>query len=111
MCRVLCATVDLCSLLICNGECTRDYFFFSSRKRHTIFALVTGVLTCALPISRVCAGRRKQPAQTRGQPVIERKSLAHFTRTGIRLGSAGTRVQSSSEIGRASCRERVCQYV
>src|SRR3546814_14732759 len=43
------------------------------------------------------AGRRKQPAQTRGQPVIERKSLAHFTRTGIRLGSAGTRVQSSSD--------------
>src|SRR3546814_1489383 len=26
-------------------------FFFSSRRRHTIFALVTGVQTCALPIS------------------------------------------------------------
>src|SRR3546814_18658765 len=25
-------------------------FFFSSRRRHTIFALVTGVQTCALPI-------------------------------------------------------------
>src|SRR3546814_6020667 len=28
-------------------------FFFSSRRRHTICALVTGVQTCALPISRV----------------------------------------------------------
>src|SRR3546814_6151898 len=27
-----------------------DYFFFSSRRRHTICALVTGVQTCALPI-------------------------------------------------------------
>src|SRR3546814_2930374 len=27
-----------------------DSFFFSSRRRHTICALVTGVQTCALPI-------------------------------------------------------------
>src|SRR3546814_4513620 len=27
-------------------------FFFSSRRRHTICALVTGVQTCALPISQ-----------------------------------------------------------
>src|SRR3546814_1733064 len=30
------------------------FFFFSSRRRHTRCALVTGVQTCALPI---CAGR------------------------------------------------------
>src|SRR3546814_17829722 len=29
----------------------RYYFFFSSRRRHTRCALVTGVQTCALPIS------------------------------------------------------------
>src|SRR3546814_3992260 len=29
------------------------FFFFSSRRRHTICALVTGVQTCALPISFV----------------------------------------------------------
>src|SRR3546814_8251558 len=29
------------------------YFFFSSRRRHTRCALVTGVQTCALPIFRV----------------------------------------------------------
>src|SRR3546814_7851956 len=39
-------------------------FFFSSRRRHTRCALVTGVQTCALPISRGagvgggCADRR-----------------------------------------------------
>src|SRR3546814_5348420 len=38
----------MCSLLF--GD-----FFFSSRRRHTRCALVTGVQTCALPIfSRLC---------------------------------------------------------
>src|SRR3546814_9551340 len=32
-------------------------FFFSSRRRHKICALVTGVQTCALPISRRRASR------------------------------------------------------
>src|SRR3546814_10116392 len=31
------------------------FFFFSSRRRHTRCALVTGVQTCALPISRKLA--------------------------------------------------------
>src|SRR3546814_8115833 len=31
-------------------------FFFSSRRRHTRCALVTGVQTCALPISCIVAG-------------------------------------------------------
>src|SRR3546814_12141623 len=31
--------------------CSYVYFFFSSRRRHTRCALVTGVQTCALPIS------------------------------------------------------------
>src|SRR3546814_11753269 len=30
------------------------FFFFSSRRRHTRCALVTGVQTCALPISAYC---------------------------------------------------------
>src|SRR3546814_3425607 len=30
--------------------CDVDFFFFSSRRRHTRCALVTGVQTCALPI-------------------------------------------------------------
>src|SRR3546814_18263201 len=32
-------------------ECSMNFFFFSSRRRHTRGALVTGVQTCALPIS------------------------------------------------------------
>src|SRR3546814_9658564 len=32
------------------------FFFFSSRRRHTRCALVTGVQTCALPISAAKAG-------------------------------------------------------
>src|SRR3546814_8601594 len=36
--------------------CDVVVFFFSSRRRHTRCALVTGVQTCALPISRCAAG-------------------------------------------------------
>src|SRR3546814_1560435 len=36
-------------MLICGSAGCR--FFFSSRRRHTRCALVTGVQTCALPIS------------------------------------------------------------
>src|SRR3546814_9103533 len=36
---------------------SRKYFFFSSRRRHTRCALVTGVQTCALPISLTAAER------------------------------------------------------
>src|SRR3546814_4553384 len=32
------------------------FFFFSSRRRHTRCALVTGVQTCALPISKLSIG-------------------------------------------------------
>src|SRR3546814_11104469 len=34
------------------------FFFFSSRRRHTICALVTGVQTCALPICSGCRSKR-----------------------------------------------------
>src|SRR3546814_2212687 len=39
------------------------FFFFSSRRRHTSCALVTGVQTCALPISR---RRRSRLCEARG---------------------------------------------
>src|SRR3546814_5226233 len=38
----------MCAILCAHGLCC---FFFSSRRRHTRCALVTGVQTCALPIS------------------------------------------------------------
>src|SRR3546814_16074363 len=40
----MCDDVGVTRLLVC-------LFFFSSRRRHTRCALVTGVQTCALPIS------------------------------------------------------------
>src|SRR3546814_4270544 len=38
-------------------------FFFSSRRRHTGCAVVTGVQTCALPIYEVEAGEKRKDAQ------------------------------------------------
>src|SRR3546814_10188171 len=40
-----------CSADICDVYMFGDLFFVSSRIRHTMCALVTGVQTCALPIS------------------------------------------------------------
>src|SRR3546814_3891829 len=39
--------------------CVVCFFFFSSRRRHTRCALVTGVQTCALPISTPLPVRRE----------------------------------------------------
>src|SRR3546814_9812492 len=85
------------------------FFFFSSRRRHTRCALVTGVQTCALPISSaewyfakgglfsvgVFAKFIKNPVYTQS-----------FTLLDTSYGG-----RDYAEIGRASCRERVCQYV
>src|SRR3546814_3509116 len=38
-------------VIVFHSCCVLLYFFFSSRRRHTRCALVTGVQTCALPIS------------------------------------------------------------
>src|SRR3546814_2038177 len=104
-------------------------FFFSSRRRHTICALVTGVQTCALPIysdnyfldirfgdyrsralrlgaswSRADArdGYAISTVVSQGIDALGARPFAGFSETGF------TKV---NEIGRASCRERVCQYV
>src|SRR3546814_351445 len=42
--------VVFCSMFIHMFCCFDLFFFFSSRRRHTRCALVTGVQTCALPI-------------------------------------------------------------
>src|SRR3546814_1641008 len=95
-------------------------FFFSSRRRHTRCALVTGVQTCALPISlfqridvpitreknytiRLLACERQRLGPERG--IIERNGFwkAQFLHVAA--------VPFDLQIGRASCRERVCQYV
>src|SRR3546814_9886551 len=49
-------------------------FFFSSRRRHTRCALVTGVQTCALPICRLVGrtlgGRRSAPRADLQHPAL-----------------------------------------
>src|SRR3546814_6064312 len=67
---VLVFFIDLCDCVMCSMNffqlfvSSSDtcivlvvvfFFCFSSRRRHTRCALVTGVQTCALPISRGCA--------------------------------------------------------
>src|SRR3546814_9302667 len=72
-------------------------FFFSSRRRHTRCALVTGVQTCALPICLMFTA-----------DIIDANEA-------VRIGLAEYNVPlegfEQEKIGRASCRERVCQYV
>src|SRR3546814_2428822 len=55
-------------------------FFFSSRRRHTRCALVTGVQTCALPICFWC---RSVPAEVRdGRPEGLHRLLPSWERCG-----------------------------
>src|SRR3546814_9508772 len=96
-------------------------FFFSSRRRHTRCALVTGVQTCALPI---------WVREQYGQPIAAFQGL-RYQLVAMALATEPARglywyaahswdalpdkaahaAAQAKEIGRASCRERVCQYV
>src|SRR3546814_953623 len=102
-------------------------FFCSSRRRHTRCALVTGVQTCALPICFTNSSSAGivfitlSPFEERRDDSLSANAIAtslnqQFSRIKdsfiavfppppvMGLGTVG-------EIGRASCRERVCQYV
>src|SRR3546814_4855487 len=67
------------SVVCLTGVCS-VFFFFSSRRRHTRCALVTGVQTCALPIC--CARPRNRrrammhgPAARTGRRRRDRKTM------------------------------------
>src|SRR3546814_10776336 len=95
-------------------------FFFSSRRRHTRCALVTGVQTCALPISAETGGKVVADA-VRAVTQIEEsaRKIADIVglideiafQTNLLALNASVEAARAGEIGRASCRERVCQYV
>src|SRR3546814_8956178 len=58
-------------LLLTSSACFIQFFFFSSRRRHTRCALVTGVQTCALPISRQRATAPQPPGgKAREEPLL-----------------------------------------
>src|SRR3546814_2282173 len=63
-------------------------FFFSSRRRHTRCALVTGVQTCALPISlphRARLARRRRRDQAPQEPLqVRRQASEELTGPGLR---------------------------
>src|SRR3546814_20503657 len=121
--------------------CTIFLFFFSSRRRHTRCALVTGVQTCALPIYALKALLSAKSAQIdafeqeRAAWQVEREALrqdkqgdqqeiarltllldklrrALFGQKSEKLAGQIDHCSSNSKkIGRASGRERGGQYV
>src|SRR3546814_3347736 len=102
-------------------------YFFASRRRHTSCALVTGVQTCALPIFPSSQIQRVQNLEggivaaikVAEGDIVERDQL--LLRIDNRVAEATMRENQGKylsllatvarQIGRASCRERVCQYV
>src|SRR3546814_5786932 len=101
-------------------------FFFSSRRRHTRCALVTGVQTCALPICLQKAKELVFTCRLVGAEEAKRMGIVYdiWPQEGFldrakafarRFRNASTDALGMSKnllkIGRASCRERVCQYV
>src|SRR3546814_2543023 len=95
----VCLAVVLCSRVARRLSFWFFVFFFSSRRRHTRCALVTGVQTCALPILRGLADGADRDDGAVVEPV------------GADVAARVVAGERGREIGRASCRERVCQYV
>src|SRR3546814_3872079 len=89
------------------------FFLFSSRRRHTRCALVTGVQTCALPIYELRETASDGALDISADVArLQAKSDKLLRDTYARLTPRQkTQVARHPEIGRASCRERVCQYV
>src|SRR3546814_1814791 len=102
------------------------FFFFSSRRRHTRCALVTGVQTFALPIlnPKVMFGAFEPDKPPHLHDGLSDMANAYPRASGYSPMGAfvpitdalpqaynGGASYVASEIGRASCRERVCQYV
>src|SRR3546814_1266152 len=102
-------------------------FFFSSRRRHTRCALVTGVQTCALPIYGDI-GEIAEPVPAAPANLGERRAVDVGVEADRNVIGGAQRAEQigalpiglvrradaaivTREIGRASCRERGCQYV
>src|SRR3546814_12344480 len=68
-------------------------FFFASRRRHTRCALVTGVQTCALPISlitsQICSAAKARRAAAACHVIRRPRLRAGGTLTAVRLHRRG----------------------
>src|SRR3546814_5610330 len=97
-------------LTLCDVIC----FFFSSRIRHTRCALVAGVQTCALPIcfaklAYVSAWLKRHEPEAFLAALLNSQPMGFYSPN--QLVQDARRHHVNVQIGRASCRERVCQYV
>src|SRR3546814_1671247 len=86
------------------------FFFFSSRRRHTRCALVTGVQTCALPISpdaassanRLAAQSAMERGDTAGVSRVDKRKLTPLDRMWVSAYLARVHYRTGKrEIGRA----------
>src|SRR3546814_1676656 len=105
---ICCSLMSCCFVvLVCV------FFFFSSRRRHTRCALVTGVQTCALPILTTMLLGDNGADVTKIEPPggDPARHEAGPQQLGYKAWQRGKRSAFLDQIGRASCRERVCQYV
>src|SRR3546814_3432383 len=89
------------------------WFFFSSRRRHTRCALVTGVQTCALPISTAPARAATCRGPNGGRRRISKPAASDlgtecgiFCTTGIRDSGLGIRKNMAAPISRVVARIR-----
>src|SRR3546814_1548105 len=112
--------------------CLVCYCFCSCRRRHTRCALVSGVQTCALPICVSRVGAAAATLETLDTPCLlldEPRMQANIERLKTRMARLGVTLRphlktpksidvarllmetpaGPAEVGRASCRERVCQ--
>src|SRR3546814_3593811 len=133
---VMCSRICYLFIMLC---CIIFYlslfFFFSGRRRHTRCALVTGVQTCALPIYLAdlpATGLVQEGSRVRYRLVVagDDAAVERFTNIAKASLGRGQRLETIAdarpeirsaldragrflglEIGRASCRARVCQYV
>src|SRR3546814_4219727 len=99
-------------VMVCSVQVFFALFFvFSSRRRHTRCALVTGVQTCALPIWERASGCRRPLTLWRYTAARARRRRDTGGELEARPFSITQLNLPINQIGRASCRERVCQYV
>src|SRR3546814_3094155 len=97
------------------------FFFFSSRRRHTRCALVTGVQTCALPISWEIAGTAHADTYTLGAGFVDDSTASidmlakAYAATDMVLGQKLPKPMRSEErrVGKecvSTCRSRWSPY-
>src|SRR3546814_2314166 len=95
--------------------CSLSVFFFSSRRRHTRCALVTGVQTCALPICEGAkAGIRLASTWDRSRVTASCSCRSSAVITVMVLGSADSESRSEERcVGKecvSTCRSRWSTY-